>query len=317
MMLQRIFRNQAIASSLLAMAFLWCGESFAAQPLRVLLLLSNNFPAYQAFSTALQQHMPAAQLHVRNLSELDTLPEVLAQYDVVVALGMPATQAVALQSDVPLLSVFVPESSYSSLLQKLKQPTRAAKMGGIYLNQPLSRQLDFIAALLPGQRKLGLLYSAKTEIDLIRLREESNVRRRILITQAIDTDQVWFSKMEDLLSQTEVLLAIPDSSIYSNSNVRNILLSTYRFNVPLIGFSANFVNAGALAAIFASPEQIAGQSAATLLKFSLGQHWAGGQYSNTFNIALNPQIARSLGIELLGEVALRQRMIEISRGAHD
>ena len=218
-MLQRIVRNLAIACSLLAMVFLWCGQCFAAQSVRVLLLLSNNYAPYQTFTAVLQQQMPNAQLQVRNLSELNVSPETFTQFDVVVALGMAATQTVAMQSEVPLLAAFVPESAYDNLLQKVNTPARLAKMGAIYLNQPLSRQVDFIRALLPTKRKIGLLYSVKTETDLVRLREEFTLRGRTLLTQAVNTDQVWFAQLESLLNQAEVLLATPDSSIYSNSNV--------------------------------------------------------------------------------------------------
>ena len=42
--------------------------------------------------------------------------------------------------------------------------------------------------------------------------------------------------------------------------MRNILLTSYRRGVPLVGLSQAYVNAGALAAIFSTTEQLAEQT---------------------------------------------------------
>lgn len=289
------------------------GQSCAAQPLRVLLLLSDNYPSYQSVSLSVQQKMPEAQMSVQLLNQ----SVQFSQYDAIVAFGLSATDAAAQQSELPLLSIFVPELAYNSLIKKLNKPSRVGGMAAIYLNQPWSRQLDFISALLPTQRNVAVLYHSGNLPNLTSLREEAHEHGQVLIAQAINADQPLFNQLENLLSQTQILLATPDSNIYSSSNVRNILLSTYRFNVPVIGFSANYVNAGALAAIFASPEQIATQSVAILQKIKTHQTWQGAQYPNTFSIALNAQIARSLGITLISEAQIRQTMQHDRRSDYD
>ncbi|MGZ8256926.1 MAG: ABC transporter substrate-binding protein [Gallionella sp.] len=289
------------------------GHCWAAQPLRVLLLLSDNYPSYQIFSQTVQQRMPDAQTRVQLLSE----PVQFSQYDVVLALGLAATELAAQQSELPLLAIFVPETAYKNLLKKISPASRQAKMSAIYLNQPWSRQLDFIAAILPNQRNIAVLYNPANLTDLTHLREAAQARGQTLITQAVDAEQSLFTQLEAVLNQTQVLLATPDNSIYSSSNVRNILLSTYRFNIPLIGFSSGYVNAGALAAIFSSPEQVAAQAVSHVQKIVAHQNWQGAQYPDAFSMALNAQIFRSLSIELPSETEIRKRMQHIERGEHD
>ena len=55
-----------------------------------------------------------------------------------------------------------------------------------------------------------------------------------------------YPKLESILASSDVLMAVPDSMIYSSSNIRNILLTSYRRGVPLVGVSQAYVNAGAL-----------------------------------------------------------------------
>ena len=59
----------------------------------------------------------------------------------------------------------------------------------------------------------------------------------------------------------QVLLAMPDSAVYTPENFRNILLSTYRHNQGVIGFSADMVKAGALASTYSDIEDINAQVA--------------------------------------------------------
>ena len=46
------------------------------------------------------------------------------------------------------------------------------------------------------------------------------------------------------------ILAIPDSLVYTNENLRTVLLTTYRNGQAVIGFSAALVRAGALATTY-------------------------------------------------------------------
>jgi ABC-type uncharacterized transport system substrate-binding protein len=117
-----------------------------------------------------------------------------------------------------------------------------------------------------------------------------------------------------MLNSSDVLLAVPDSEIYSSSNVRNILLTSYRHKVPLIGISQAYVNAGALGAIFSTPEQLAEQAGNIISSFFRERKLPGPQYPASFGIALNLQVARSLGIELDSPEAIRGRMAEAGEG---
>lgn len=283
---------------------------------RVLLALSNNSPPYQAFSNTFKNSLPSSIL-----TSIVDAPEQLASHhdaaDLIVAVGMKAAEVAALQTTIPVLVVMTPQSSYEGLIGSPTVQKIPRRIAAIYLNQPWDRQIDFLFAVLPTRHKIGVLYTPAIKKEVERLHEEIVKHAGSLMVQPVYSDATLFDDLEKILQTSDVLLAVPDSTIYSSSNVRNILLSTYRQNVPLIGISQGYVNAGAIAALFSTPEQLAEQSASTAIAYAQSGRWPASQYPKTFTIAFNQQVAHSLGIELDSEEVIRVRMGKTGKGAHD
>jgi len=153
-----------------------------------------------------------------------------------------------------------------------------------------------------------LLYSTDSRIDIAPLIKNVSRRKNSLITQSANSTDELFSSLENVLNGSDVLLAVPDRTIYSSSNIRNILLTSFHHNVPLVGLSQAYVNAGALCAIFSTPEQLAEQTGAAVIAFAQSRHLPEPQYPDDFTVAVNPQVARSMGIELPPAETIRERM---------
>lgn len=273
--------------------------------LQVVVLLSDNSASYLAFSNELNKHLPAGS----RTAVLEQQPSLdVPQADLIVAVGMKAAELSMTQTSMPVLAVMISRMSFEDLLAKAtpKKSTRA--ISAIYLNQPWDRQLDFLHAALPKRHKIGLLYSADSRIDISPLRQNISDRGNSLIAQQIRSSDELFSSLENVLAGSDVLLAAPDSMIYTSSNIRNILLTSYHHNVPLIGLSQAYVNAGALCAIFSTPEQLAEQAGVAVISFEQTRRLSEPKYPGAFTIAVNPQVARSLGIELPSVDAIRNRM---------
>lgn len=288
--------------------------SFGAESteLRIALVLSNNSTPYQNFSANFRKNLPASiQVVVSNSPETP----IVSPVDLIVAVGMKASEAAMLQTTVPVLATMIPQVGYDTLLANAQKipPNVAA----IYLNQPWERQLNFLFAVLPEHKKIGVLYSIGMQNEIAAIRSEASIHGGTLIAQAVYSDETLFSDLKKVLHDSEALLAVPDSVIYSGSNMRNILLTTYRFNVPIIGLSQAYVNAGAVAAIFSTPEQLAEQSANTVLAYVQTKRWPTSQFPNNYTIAVNQQVARSLGITLDTEAVIRMRMKKELKNEND
>lgn len=297
-----MFRRLAILSLSSAIALLT--PMAQAETLKVRLVLSDSSPPYQQFSAELKKTLAASNADVA-LVESQNGNGVDA--GLVIAVGMKAVES-AYQFNTPVLGVMIPRMGYEALLEKHPWHHRAKEISAIYLDQPWGRQLNFIQAALPGHETVGLLYSSDTHITLPRL-----PRGMLLNAQSTSAENL-FSALESVLDNSDVLLVIPDSEIYSSGNVRNILLTSYRYRVPLIGISQAYVNAGALGAVFSTPEQIAGQTVTAILAFSRDGKLPEPQYPELFSIALNPQVARSLGIVLDAPETIRERMGRAGEG---
>ncbi|MES3023004.1 MAG: hypothetical protein V4857_15645 [Pseudomonadota bacterium] len=100
------------------------------------------------------------------------------------------------------------------------------------------------------------------------------------------------------IAKAEALLAMPDREVYNTENIRNILLSTYRHNQGVIGFSSDMVKTGALASTYSEIEDINAQIAETAATFIATNELAGPQFPRYFRTIVNAGVARSLKVVL-------------------
>lgn len=293
--------------------FICSASPVYAESLGVSLLLSDSTPPYQQLSAAFNKALAAsnAQVTITEFqAEGNFKPGSDAKTELIVAVGMKAAELALAKFDGPVLCVMIPKASYEVLLEKRALLYAHQQTSAIFLDQPWGRQLSFIQAALPRHSTVGVLYSPYTPIALPRL-----PRGLSLNTKSIRSAETLFDALENILSNSDVLLVVPDNEIYSANNVRNILLTSYRHKVPLIGISQAYVNAGALGAIFSTPEQLAAQAAEMAASFARNRQLPAPQHPASFSIALNQQVARSLGITLDTPETIREKMDQASERA--
>jgi putative ABC transport system substrate-binding protein len=305
-MLQAIKRVQKILCVWLCLLGL-APLSFGAENLNVWVVLSDSSAPYQSFAKELNNSFPAS-IHSTVLEHPEQLSAAVPQADLIVTVGMKAAELAATRSNIPILAAMVPQAGYEALLTQASPKPLNHAMTAIYLDQPWLRRIDFWHAALPGRHRLGLLYSPETPLDVARLRQQVTLRDGTLMARPLRSADELFARLETVLASSDVLLAIPDSQIYNSSNIRNILLTSYRHGVPLIGLSQAYVNAGALCAIFSTPEQLAIQASRMVIAFARNKELPKAQYPEDFTIAVNQQVARSLAIEMRSPEAIRSQM---------
>lgn len=274
-----------------------------AGDLKILLVLSDSSEPYQAFSKAFQQKLPAnASVTVQEHAEDFSGGE--QQFDLVVTVGVKAGDWAAARTNKPLLAAMLPSNRYAGLLAK--RP-RATQMSAIFVDQPWARQVHVLRAALPGRKKIGLLHSPEPHLEINALRNLLAEHGAALNDHPADPSGKLFDDLESALSGSDVLLAVPDSAIYNGSNIRNILLSSYRHRVPLIGLSQAYVNAGALYAVYSTPGQLAAQADAAVRLFAQVRQLPGPQFPEFFSIVVNREVARMLGITIKPAEALQSQ----------
>lgn len=267
-----------------------------AAPLRVSIVLSERSAAYQELGGELKRLLPA-DYHTSLIDSPDERPVA----DIYVAVGMKAAEALA-EKDRPVLNVLLPRAGF----EKLKRAP-SHSYSAIFVEQPIQRQLALIASVLPRSSAIGVLYTSPPA-ELAALRKAANNMQFDLHERQVDSAHPLAGELSDLLRVSDVLMVLPDNTVYRSDTIRNILLETYRAKVPMIGLSAGYVRAGALCAIYSTPQQIAYQAAQAIEDFADTGRLPAPQYTKEFDISVNTQVARSLGVPAKDAVQLRMEV---------
>lgn len=272
------------------------------------LLVADDGSVYREFSQTFTGETERQKIAVKMMQANGPLPES----DLIVAVGIKSA-AIALNSRFPVLCVLVSKNSYEKLLYEHPERQGRNITSAIYLDQPSRRHVNLIAAVLPDAKDIGLLFSAPSS-DVANVHKAVAGSRFVLREKNIDSTDSLYRDLQALLLKSDVLLAIPDAQIYNPSTMRNILLSTYRAGVPVVGYSSAYVRAGALCAVFSTPEQLAIQAAYVTRQFFETQQLPAAQYPVDFEVMLNQQVARSLTIPVR-ENAMLVRQIKEAENA--
>jgi len=169
----------------------------------------------------------------------------------------------------------------------------------LYMTQSYCRQIRFIRQLNRQWKTISVLNSQEKPIESNQLQQCANQYDIKVYIVSTTGEKNITEKIKHALHHSDVLLALPDGNIYNSKTVKNILLTSYRYRKPVIAFSKNFVNAGALAAIYSDTEKIA-LSASKLIQqhFDSATPLESTHYPDEFDIDINKQVFRALDIPL-------------------
>lgn len=176
------------------------------------------------------------------------------------------------------------------------------KLTALYREQPLSRQLQLAKLLIPNLHSVAIIRgNRELPQSAADLRRSSGID---VIEAPLDLQSEWPKLLSQLMHDNDVLLGIDDSQLYNSDNIRSILLTAYRHGKGLIGPSRAFVNAGSLASCYTGSEQYLQQLIAMVGTFLNEHKLPGPQYPKAFRVAVNPQVALSLGLSIPDEKTL-------------
>jgi hypothetical protein len=204
----------------------------------------------------------------------------------------------------PMLATLLPRVAFE---QGMPWKTRPRQVSAVLLDQPPTRQINLIKHLAP-RRKLetvGLLLGPDSrryarEFQLA-LTEAGLTALPVEVSDAAGVS----TAVIDALKGSDVLLAVPDPLVFNSGTISAILLSSYRWLVPLVGYSPAMVKSGALAAVYATPAHVAKSAADAVLDALAGRALPPPRAPAEFSIAINPSVARSMGLQLEEATLLR------------
>jgi putative ABC transport system substrate-binding protein len=216
----------------------------------------------------------------------------------VVAVGLKAALAAKLEIvDIPVL--------YMMILDPLKHQLTAANMTGVLLEIPADRQLKIIRTFLPTLRRIGMLYDpGKTAAKLKEAETQASVNNFQLQGFPVHNEKEVPQQLRTLLSESDALWLIPDSTVLTDESIRFILESAVAKQIPVIGFSSELARLGALLSLSVDYGEVGREAGLLAKRISNGEHVLQLKPVpiQRIRIAVNQKTARYLGITIPKEL---------------
>lgn len=185
--------------------------------------------------------------------------------------------------------------------------SRPPQLTLLWSDPPIARQLRLIRQLLPRAQRVGLLYGNDSRFLVKEVRQQAAAQDLDVIT--------WYwpdtrdsRPLNRMLEQSDVVLGLDDVALYNPGSIKGVLLASYNRRLPLIGPTAAFIRAGSLSSSY-SDQQDWLDSLDRLLS-QAPKTWPRDAYPGDFKVLSNPQVARSLGIEVGDDQDQARRLLE-------
>lgn len=285
--------------------------SAPAAAAQVVVVLSDDSAPYQEVYQAVRGRLDDGP-HVLSRAYAEGLTAAsLNGAQLAVTVGVRAAESVAtLPVRTPVLAVLVPRAWYvKSGRDRLGESGRRS-VSAIYLDQPFERQAQLIRLALPDARRAGVLLSVEQSGLAGELEAALQAQQLDLVLGVLPSDGRLMNALENVLSESDVLLAETDPLIFNRNTAQSLFLTSYRYRTPVLGYSRSLTRAGALLSLHSSPVQIGRQTAESVtaalqggaVRLPLPDHPV------YFSVSINEQVARSLGYTLPQEAELEKRL---------
>jgi xanthosine utilization system XapX-like protein len=183
---------------------------------------------------------------------------------------------------------------------------RPARIAALYRDQPLARQLRLAKLLFPRLQRVGILQGEQAlPVSRQQLSSSSGLT---IATVSIRDKPDWAKSLSQLLAENDILLGLDDPQMYNSENIHSILLTAYRHGKVLIGPAKPFVNAGGLASCYSDIDQYLQQLGDMVKSYVQTEKLPESQYPKNFQVAINLQVASSLGLTLPDEKTIITRL---------
>jgi ABC-type uncharacterized transport system substrate-binding protein len=212
----------------------------------------------------------------------------------VVAMGSEAARAL---SESPVEATAI----YTMALRADVSPAGASRqkiVSTISLDVPMDALAVRLKELFPGKNRVGIIRQTEWR-GPSSTRLQADARQAGIVAVIADC-----RKAEDLLrvflslkDKVDFVWCLPDGSLYNSATVQAVLIASLNNRIPVIGFSASFVRAGALLGVYSDFHCVGAQTAEAVQNYLADRPMPAQQYPKTFETAVNQRVTRLLGLQ--------------------
>jgi putative ABC transport system substrate-binding protein len=276
-----------------------------AAAVEIVILKSSDLTAYNEAVEGFKSAAPRSAVYTEyglrgDLERGKQLARKIRTSDssLVVAVGLKAALAAKLEIvDIPIL--------YMMILDPMKYHLAAANMTGVLLEIPMDRQFKVLRAFLPSLRRIATLYDpGKTAAKLKEAEPRAAVHEFLLRGFPVEDEKAVPQQLRALLSESEALWLIPDSTVLTDESIRFILESALAKQVPVLGFSSELTRLGALLSMSIDYSEVGRESGLLARRILNGEHPLRLKPVSVqrIKITVNQKTARYLGIPIPKEL---------------
>jgi putative ABC transport system substrate-binding protein len=286
--------------------FLLCGtrEAFSQEILVVQNLRIKPYAeALEGFKTALNGKFRDIQYTIRD--GVDAAAAIRERKpDLILAVGMEALQKVKRISHIPIVYIMV--LNPSTVLNE------EGNITGVGMTIAPEKQLALFHKVLPGTRRIGLLYDPKKSGLFVKRAQSAARDLRIeLLSREVSHARAVPEVLKSLKGVVDALLLVPDTTVVTPETAELIMLFSLENAVPVCAFSAKYLEMGALMSLDVNAADMgrqAGGLAARILSGTKVNDLSAVDAENPI-ITINAAVARKLRIPLSDEVRGKARIL--------
>jgi len=286
--------------------FLLCcaGEAF---PQEILVVQNMRIKPYaealEGFKTSLNGRFRDIQYTV--LSAAEAAASIRERRpDLILAIGMEALQKVKRISHIPIVYIMV--LNPSMVLDEVRNVT------GVGMTIAPEKQLALFHRVLPGTRRVGLLYDPKKS-GLFVKRAQSAARdlQLDLLSREVSHPKTVPEALKSLKGAVDALWMVPDTTVVTPETAELIMLFSLENAVPVCAFSAKYLEMGALMSLDVNASDMGRQAGGLAAKILSGTkvHDLPAVDAENPLITINAAVARKLRIPLSDEVRDKARIL--------
>lgn len=244
--------------------------SYAADRAAVSVIFSSDIEPYQqaylGFKEFLDGNKVALQVSKYNLKEKQ--PETICSKineekpAMVFTLGLDASK-LANQNlkNIPVVFCMVFDTEAVSGLN----------ITGVSMDIPVGMKLENIKRILPDVKKIGLIYSTKSNPQYKEISQAAEEFGFQIIARKITSGKEFPDALKEISWQIDCFLMLPDTAIYFPQSVEYLLIEGLKNKFPVVGLSSFYTKTGALISFDCDYSDIGNQAGAIALRLLNGE----------------------------------------------
>jgi len=261
------------------------------------IILSEDNIAYHQLAQDIKNHIGNKAL--RTSTQIKTLDSAdsgnIVASDLIVSIGETAVQ---------FSQRHYPQNShlYSFIDKTVIQGDDATNWVAVLMDQPLQRLFDTATGIVQGGLNNRLVIAVSEDNQLIRdeiaqLSIPLGIQLDIVV---VDSNAEPAKVIDSVLQNAGALIAVRDSRVWSGEHAKWMLYQSYKYKVPVVGYSKSFLKAGALISVYASLFDTVRETANLITYWHDYQGWKMQErnFYPPYTISINDNIARALEIHI-------------------